>query len=191
MKLGRKGAIVGLLVGLAIAVAAPPTLARHRSVASRACPTAYLSVSDVSQIRSSLFCLVNRERVKRGIRALRRNGKLQAAAQGHTDDMIAADYVEHISPAGSTPLDRIRAAGYLRGGYGWSVAENIAVADGAPTAAQLLAAWMAEAQHRGNLLDPAYRDTGFGVSVSLPALLDEGSSGLTVTEDFGVRGHTH
>jgi uncharacterized protein YkwD len=40
------------------------------------------------------------------------NAKLNSAARGHSQDMLARDYFEHNTPEGRTPFQRMEAAGY-------------------------------------------------------------------------------
>jgi uncharacterized protein YkwD len=116
------------------------------------------------------------------------NGHLQRAAQGHTESMVAGNYFEHIGPGGQTPLDRMRAAGYIYSSrIGYELGENIAWGSaqlGTPRA--IVAAWMASPGHRANILDARFRDTGVGVSAQLPARADRGVPGGIYTQDFGV-----
>jgi uncharacterized protein YkwD len=131
---------------------------------------------------------VNRERSAHGERPLSLNGHLQQAAQSHTESMVAGNYFEHIGPGGQTPLDRMRAAGYIYSSrIGYELGENIAWGSaqlGTPRA--IVAAWMASPGHRANILDARFRDTGVGVSAQLPARAGRGVLGGIYTQDFGV-----
>ncbi len=70
----------------------------------------------------AIVCLINQERRRFGLPRLRESVRLDRSAQGHSDDMVRRDYFAHVSPGGSSPVDRITAAGYR-----WSAAgENIA-----------------------------------------------------------------
>jgi uncharacterized protein YkwD len=86
---------------------------------------------------------------------LRLDGRLTAAAQGHSDDMSAQGYFAHTSPEGTTPLHRAAAAG-----YGGPVTENIA--QGYRSAEDVMAGWMASDSHRANILDCDYTVIGVG-----------------------------
>jgi uncharacterized protein YkwD len=139
-------------------------------------------------VREATLCLVNRERVTRGERPLRLDGKLVQTAQGHSESMADEGYFAHESPDGSTPLDRMRAAGYIDSQrVGYEVGENIAWGTlwlASPKA--IVEAWMASPGHRANILDPHYVDTGLGVVPRVPGGLGEGQAGAMYTQDFGV-----
>jgi uncharacterized protein YkwD len=132
--------------------------------------------------------LVNREREARGESALRRNSRLEQAAQRHTESMAFGDYFDHTGPGGDTPGDRMRACGYIYSSQvGYEIAENIAwgtLSLGTPRA--IVAAWMASTGHRENILNPRLRDTGVGLSPHVPSSFGHGGSGGIYTQDFGV-----
>jgi uncharacterized protein YkwD len=110
------------------------------------------------------------------------------AAQGHTEDMVSADYFGHYGRSGDTPAGRMRAAGYLYSdNIGYEVGENIAWGTGEDaTPSMIVEAWMHSPLHRANILDARYRDTGIGVLASLPASVGKGHPGAIYTQDFGV-----
>lgn len=139
-------------------------------------------------IRTATLCLVNQERAQDGESPLQPNGRLEQAAQGHTESMAFGDYFEHDGPQGETPLSRMIAAGYIYSSrVGYEIGENIAwgtISLATPRA--IVAAWMASPGHRENILDPNYRDTAIGVCTHLPSSLGEGQPGAIYTQDFGV-----
>jgi uncharacterized protein YkwD len=155
-----------------------------------ACPDARLTPTeaDLGLIRAATLCLVNRERVARGERALRLNPRLQRAAVMHTASMAFGDYFEHSGPGGETPVGRMRAAGYISSSHvAYEVGENIAwgtLALATPRA--IVSAWMRSPGHRANILDPRFRDTGIGISPHAPSSLAHRQPGAVYTEDFGV-----
>lgn len=102
--------------------------------------------------------------------------------------MSRGDYFEHFGPDGQSPLSRMRAAGYISSpSVGFEVGENIAWGTRAlATPRAIVAAWMASPEHRANILDRTYRETGIGVSPRPPAALSEGEPGAVYTQDFGV-----
>lgn len=102
--------------------------------------------------------LTNRERAWAGLPPLALDGRLCAAAQAHAQDMVRRRYLSHVSPEGERVPVRIERAGYAP----WSACgENIAA--GQATAADAVAAWMASASHRENILCPYYRELGVGM----------------------------
>ncbi|HEY4997445.1 MAG TPA: CAP domain-containing protein [Solirubrobacteraceae bacterium] len=142
---------------------------------------------DLQRIRAATLCLVNRERTTRGENALRPDAHLAQAAQAHTDSMSGGDYFDHTGPGGQTPLDRMRAAGYIYSSrVGYDIGENIAWGTGSlSTPNAIVAAWMASPGHRENILDPRYRDTAIGASAQPPRSLAHGQPGGIYTQDFG------
>ena len=163
---------------------------RSQSADNGDCANAALAPTEqnLESIRAATLCLVNRERTAYGEAALEPNTQLEQAAQGHTESMVEDDYFEHVGPNGETPLERMRAAGYIYNSQiGYEVGENIAWGTlwlGSPRA--IVAAWMASPAHRANILDAQYRDTGIGVSPHPPSSLAGGKAGGIYTQDFGV-----
>jgi uncharacterized protein YkwD len=157
---------------------------------SQGCANALLqpTAQNLESIRAATLCLINHERASHGEPALRANGHLQQAAQGHTENMVVNNYFEHLGPGGQTPLQRMRAAGYISGSQlSYAVGENLAWGTlwlGNPRS--IVAAWMASPEHRANILNARYRDTGIGVSPHPPRSLSGGQSGGVYTQDFGV-----
>jgi uncharacterized protein YkwD len=145
------------------------------------------NAGNLALIRSATLCLVNRERTARGEQPLSVNDRLQAAAQEHSESMAAGGYFDHVGPGGQTPVDRMRAAGYIYSSHiGYEVGENIAWATGSlSTPRAIVAAWMASPGHRANILDASFRDTAVGVGAHLPASMGGGGAGGVYTQDFG------
>ncbi|MGH2855453.1 MAG: CAP domain-containing protein [Solirubrobacteraceae bacterium] len=143
---------------------------------------------NLGQVRAAVLCLIDQERERHGESALQPNAKLTRAAEGHSRDMAAEDYFSHVAPNGETPLDRMRASGYLANPQvGYVVGENIAWGTlWLATPQAIVNAWMASPGHRANILDAAYRDTGVGVAPHPPASLAEGQAGAIYTQDFGA-----
>src|SRR5204862_3088303 len=125
---------------------------------------------DITRVRTATLCLINRERIEDGEAPLAPDAHLAQAAQGHSDEMAAAGYFEHVGPRGDAPVDRMRAAGYLNGSaVGYEVAEDIAwgtLSLGTPRS--IVAAWMASPTHRVNILNAGFRSSGIGVSPRAP-----------------------
>ncbi|WP_435738241.1 CAP domain-containing protein [Cellulosimicrobium sp. PMB13] len=99
--------------------------------------------------------LTNAERAAAGCGPLAVDDRLTAAAQLHSEDMLAQDYFDHTSLDGRSPWDRAEAQGYENPG-----AENIA--KGQATAEEVVRAWMDSPGHRANILDCDLREIGVG-----------------------------
>jgi uncharacterized protein YkwD len=174
-------------------ITAPQTLARHTvtppQLPSGPCPNADLEPTsdNIAAIDAATLCLVNKQRAANGLIPLAENSKLDAAAANHNNDMIAGDYFDHVSPSGSTPLERIRAVGYIVAGAGYEIGENIATgSSGIDTPEAIVNDWMNSPGHRANILNAAYTETGIAVAPAMPASVGGGLSGATYTQDFGV-----
>jgi uncharacterized protein YkwD len=173
-----------------LCAAASPALAAHpRAHRAWVCANTEVrpSRANLSLIRAATRCLVNRERVTRGERALTSSPRLARAAEDHTLSMAFGGYFAHVGPGGDTPMARIRATGYLFKAYASvAVGENIAWGTRhLSTPRAIVRAWMASPDHRANILDPRFRSTAFGISSHLPYSLGGGQAGAIYTEDFG------
>ncbi|WP_270937827.1 CAP domain-containing protein [Falsiroseomonas oryzae] len=94
------------------------------------------------------------------------NPLLIDAARGHSDWILATDTFSHTGAGGSSPGDRMTAAGYVFSGS-WTWGENIALRSGAlsSTTVELLHEQLFEsAGHRANLLNVNFRETGLGLA---------------------------
>jgi uncharacterized protein YkwD len=79
---------------------------------------------------------------------------LANVAYGHAADMATHNYFEHVDPAGHTPADRVRAAGY----HEKLVGENIAY--GPQTADEVVRGWMDSPGHCENIMDVRFAEMG-------------------------------
>jgi uncharacterized protein YkwD len=142
--------------------------------------------ANVEAIRTAVLCLVNEQRAQRALPALAANAQLTAAAQGHSDDMVAKRYFSHTSADGRTFAARISASGYLTGYRTYSIGENIAYGTGSSgTPQQIVTNWMNSAGHRANILNASFRHSGIGVNPGVP--VSGYGAGGTYTHDFGMR----
>src|SRR3954453_15024645 len=86
--------ILLLLVAVAAALAVVPARAT-----AAACPGAPqpLGPASAAPVAGAVLCLVNDERLTRGLAPVRRDGALEAVAQRHAADMVARNYFGHVS----------------------------------------------------------------------------------------------
>ncbi|MFO0558857.1 MAG: CAP domain-containing protein [Polyangiales bacterium] len=84
------------------------------------------------------------------------NEQLRAAARAHSLDMGTRNFFDHNTPEGTTPFQRIAAAGYTGSPQG----ENIAA--GNDTAEATMMQWMNSAGHCRNIMNPEFRSIGVG-----------------------------
>jgi uncharacterized protein YkwD len=143
---------------------------------------------DVALVRAAVLCLINRERAQHGEPPLTLNPDLQRAAEEHDQELITVDYFAHVAPSGETPVDRIRATGYVPGpSFGYILGENLAWGTyGLATAQSIVNAWIASPGHLANILEAQYRDTGIAVVPAVPTAVSQGAPGATYAQEFGT-----
>ncbi len=162
-----------------------PSPAPEPCVNTELIPTA----ANIAEVRAATLCLINRERIHDGENALIENPHLQASAQGHSEDMVARDYFSHTSPSGEAFDTRILATGYVARTQPYELGENIDCATlYLATPAATVTAWMNSPEHRENILNGEYRESGVGIAAAAPSSFAEGETGATYTQDFGVIG---
>lgn len=165
-------------------VASPASAAKKKQ---RACAGASAIPSSTTLPRAygAILCLVNRERAKRRLRALRRSTELAQAARSHSADMVRRQYFDHRSLDGATVRQRVLRTGYFRGGGG-TVEEVLAVGWAQlSTPRSLVAMLMRSPSHRSILLNRRLRDAGIGLVLGAPQPGYAG--GATLTLDVGRR----
>lgn len=175
--------VVGLALVLVVAVATSGATSSGATARAAACANDGTALSKLSAktVRAAVVCLVNQERTRFGLPTVSENAQLDAAAQGHVNDMLKHDYFSHEAPGAgsSTPPQRIAATGYKWSTWG----ENLAA--GYPTALAAMTAWMSDFGHCANVLFPAFGDIGIGF-VNKP-LAKFASAPALWTQDFGLQ----
>ncbi|TIM33721.1 MAG: hypothetical protein E5Y61_15440 [Mesorhizobium sp.] len=117
-----------------------------------------------------LLELINAERAKAGVQPLAFDNDLSEAAEGHSRWMLATDTFSHTGSGGSSPTQRMKAAGYTLAGS-WATGENIAWATTrSPTGYNdeillLHNNLMNSPGHRANILNGNFREVGLGFEV--------------------------
>lgn len=102
-----------------------------------------------------IFELINEERTKNMLPALKTSPQLTEVARAHAANMARQGKMDH-NLDGKTPYDRIKGAGYK-----YSLAgENLAV--GEVPQEDVVKAWMKSKVHRENILDNEFTETGLG-----------------------------
>ena len=126
--------------------------------------------------------LHNKARGGAGLSHLCVNPILTEAARSHATDMIEQGYFSHDTPDGTTPIDRMEAAGYV----GWNQwGENIAWGSGNKAdSKEIFASLMDSPGHRENILKDSFLEVGVGVAAgSYDGYSDTGMYAM----DFGAR----
>jgi uncharacterized protein YkwD len=172
---------------------APSGAASVAAVLATPCQDTGLTPTGENQarVRASVLCLINRVRAEHNLQPLGWNPELEDAAEGHCSELIADDYFAHVSPSGETPVDRIKATGYIPSeNVGYVIGENLAWGTYSLSTPQaIVEAWVASPGHLANILESRYTETGIGVIASVPESLGEGNPGATYAEEFGVIVH--
>ncbi|MCX7695679.1 MAG: SafA/ExsA family spore coat assembly protein [Caloramator sp.] len=117
-----------------------------------------IPVIETKAIESEVVRLVNIERAKVGLPALKENWQLSRVARYKSQDMINKNYFSHYSPTYGSPFDMIESFGIKFSAAG----ENIAM--GQRTPQEVMNAWMNSPGHRSNILSPSYTEIGVGLA---------------------------
>ena len=113
--------------------------------------------SSSSSYQTELVNLINSARTEAGLPALTVNAILTAAAQGHSVDMACHGLISHTGSDGSSPSQRVAAAGYAA-----SRSSEIIYGSGYPQTA--FNWWMNDQIHRDEILSPYVSEIGVGYS---------------------------
>ena len=121
-------------------------------------------------LEAEMLQLVNEERRKENLPALKPDPELTIVARAHSKDMFLRGYFAHVSPDGSTPFDRMKKAGvrYLTAGENLALGQTLTICHNG---------LMNSPGHRANILEPGYGRVGIGI-------LDGGMHGLMVSQEF-------
>jgi uncharacterized protein YkwD len=89
---------------------------------------------------------------------LRYSTELADASQAHAIDMARRGYLDHDTPEGVQPTERL-----AKTGYRWSLTgENIARGD--MGADEAMAGWLRSPGHCANIMEPRFSEMGFGIA---------------------------
>jgi uncharacterized protein YkwD len=162
---------------------------REGVAAASGCPRPEQSpdADSVADVLDTTVCLVNAERVERGLARLSENARLAEASRRFAADLVAGQYFSHTGRDGSDIVARVRRTGYIPSDRAWAVGENLAWGTGPlATPAAIVRAWMNSPGHRANILNPRFRQIGLGIAMGNPAGAEGG--GATYASAFGAIG---
>ena len=172
------------IVGTATAHAVPTRLV---AAPPQVGPVAALSgTAGKDDLESEVLRLTNRARAhgrKCGSKKMKAVGSLTwsdtlgATADEHSRDMALNDYFSHTSLSGSSPFDRIRAAGYRYRAAGENIAAGRRLAD----PAAVVRAWLNSPSHCKVIMNGRYEELGVG------RVEGAGKYSVYWTENFGTR----
>ena len=135
--------------------------------------------------RAAILCLINIERARYSVRAVKPEQHLEQAATAYAQQMVDQRFFAHTDPAGGTLPTRVFLSGYLAGADLWLVGENLSWGGGTVgTPRKIVDALMLSPPHRANMLGPDYTDIGIGVASGTPV---GGVVGATHAQLFGMR----
>jgi uncharacterized protein YkwD len=146
-------------------------------------------ISHPEALERKILELVNEERRKDGSSPLQPESTLDSIARGHSDDMLARGFFDHLNPDGLAASDRV-AINHRR--LIGTCSENIWKGSGLdPSDVNKLATemmygengWMNSADHRANILRREFTHLGVGISIR--------GSEVRATQNFAmVRAYT-
>lgn len=149
--------------------------------------TGALGIVRARRLEPQVLAAINDFRRAHGLRPLRPNLALAAAADQHSLSMAEYGFFEHASLDGSPFWKRVEAAYPKDRGRFWRVGENLAWASPGLNARHALELWLASPSHRENLLSPVWREIGLGAVHGFASGIYEGRDVTILTADFGVR----
>ncbi len=139
-----------------------------------------VSAATANRVERRIVQLVNRERARYGLPAVRLNVHLVSAARFHSAEMLRFGYFDHSSIHPSRAWD-VRVRSYL---YRSVVGETLAWGTGTyATPARTVRMWMDSPPHRDVVLDARFRLVGIGRLIGRYS----GTTGAMVTADFASR----
>lgn len=101
--------------------------------------------------------VINEYRRQNGLKPLKLNAKLSAAAKAHSRDLAKWDRISHYGSDGSNPWDRVKRTGYKPR----LAAENVGT--GQVTFAEVMRGWKESDGHNKNLLLADAREAGLAL----------------------------
>lgn len=120
-------------------------------------PVAYhISAREAAAIPERVLNTINGLRAQSGLGPLVNDPSLAQAAMAHSRDMSAQNRAWHFGSDGSSPLDRVKRAGYAGPLVGEDISETY------ENDMATLNAWMQTRETRDMIMDPAARAIGLG-----------------------------
>jgi uncharacterized protein YkwD len=104
---------------------------------------------------NEIAAMINNARTNAGLPALTVNATLNAAAQGHSVDLVCHNLLSHSGSDGSSVSERVAAAG-----YGATYVGEIIYGSGFPQTA--FDWWMNDSTHRNEIMSSRYTEMGIG-----------------------------
>lgn len=115
-----------------------------------------IPTNEQASVEQEVVKLVNAERTKAGLPALKEDWELSRVAKYKSQDMHDKNYFDHTSPTYGSPFAMMKKFGITYKAAG----ENIA--KGQKSASEVVNAWMNSEGHRANILNKNYTHIGIG-----------------------------
>lgn len=115
-----------------------------------------IPTNEQASVEQEVVKLVNVERAKAGLPALKEDWELSRVAKYKSQDMHDKNYFDHTSPTYGSPFAMMKKFGITYKAAG----ENIA--KGQKSASEVVNAWMNSEGHRANILNKSYTHIGVG-----------------------------
>lgn len=115
-----------------------------------------IPTNEQASVEQEVVKLVNAERAKAGLPALKEDWELSRVAKYKSQDMHDKNYFDHTSPTYGSPFTMMKKFGITYKAAG----ENIA--KGQKSASEVVNAWMNSEGHRANILNKSYTHIGVG-----------------------------
>jgi len=154
-----------------IAISALLGLRAPTAGAASRCPGATKSNLPVRVSERVVSCLVNRERTRRGLRALRVDRRLVRVARRHSADQVRYRFLGHNSPRRGSLLRRMKKSGFGRGRGRWTFGEILGGGRGRSYATPrfIVRAWMKRPIHSRAILSRRFTSMGVGAVRGTPS----------------------
>ncbi|AWP36869.1 MAG: CAP domain-containing protein [Weizmannia coagulans] len=136
--------------------AAPKQSASKQTSTQPAGGTQSQAANTLNAYEKQVVTLVNEERAKNGLGALKIDTVLSKMARVKSNDMATHQYFDHTSPTYGSPFDMMKQFGIS---YQYA-GENIAM--GQQTPQEVMNAWMNSEGHRANILNKNFTHIGVG-----------------------------
>lgn len=152
------------------------------------CPNANAAPGSISErkVRDAVICLINAERVKHHLRAMRYNATLYRASHLHAVVMVKHNVFAHETRYDGSPGSRARRVRYVPRYGRWRVGEDLGEGSGSyGTPRAIVRAWMNSPPHRAQILTRRYRDIAVGSAPGSPIPGDSDSDAADYVVNFG------
>jgi uncharacterized protein YkwD len=152
-----------------------------------------VAVTQYNALEPGLVAKINDTRASRGLARVRITARLANAATRHANSMGTAGYFSHdlLARGRFKPFSNwIRSYWPGPAHRSWSAGENLFCATYAPSAREVVRAWMGSAPHRANLLNRRWRNVGVAAVqvASWPGTFQGCAANVTlVAAEFGRR----